>query len=267
MAIHRITDFRDPIVGVFCELPQPRQSRFSDRFVVEGRLLVERLLASEFEVESILIDERRIGWLQQLSGEIDSSIPILVVDSTTLDRIVGFQFHRGILACGQRRSGIAGADALLDGGDSLLIVICCDVCDPANLGGILRCAAAFGANGVLVNHGCADPYSRRVLRVSMGSALRIPLATTDDLSSEMKRWRGDHGFEFFATVLDGEPLHEVARPPRLGLVIGNEGFGLPPEVVDLCSQRLTIPMQPGIDSLNAAVASGVFLYHFSLLKV
>jgi tRNA G18 (ribose-2'-O)-methylase SpoU len=156
------------------------------------------------------------------------------------------------------------ADVLPPPDRPALLVICVDVCDPANLGGILRNAAAFGADAVLLNDRCTDPFSRRVLRASMGATLKLPVATVADIEQALRALGRDYGVELVAAVVgeNAEPLRTADRPSRLGLVIGNEGQGLDSRVVDCCGRSLAIPMQPDTDSLNAAVASGVFLHHF-----
>jgi tRNA G18 (ribose-2'-O)-methylase SpoU len=136
--------------------------------------------------------------------------------------------------------------------------------DPENLGGILRTSAAFGARAVLLGPGCADPYSRRVARTSMAANFQVPLRVTDDLRRDLLELRQRGDVRLIATVLDSDapPLHTVARFDRQALLLGGEGFGLDRSWIELCDQRVTMPMQPGVDSLNVSVAAGIFLYHF-----
>lgn len=232
------------------------------RFVVEGRFLVERLLASAFETESILTDAARVA---MLPPEIDARTSVFVLPSEMISQVVGFEFHRGILACGLRRPLPALAELVPAAPNSLLMVVCSQVGDPENLGGIMRNCAAFAATTVLLGPGCADPFSRRVLRVSMGAVFKLDITISGDLTADLRRLTDEYGVTLVATVLDrnAEPLSQMEPLERLGLVIGHEGFGLSDETVRVCQRRVTIPIQPGIDSLNAAVASGVFLYHFS----
>ncbi|HET6884353.1 MAG TPA: RNA methyltransferase, partial [Pirellulales bacterium] len=133
-----------------------------------------------------------------------------------------------------------------------------------NLGAILRISAALGADAVVLGRRCADPFSRRVLRVSMGAALRLPLVETDDLAADLSKLRSDWQYQLIATVLDrdAEPLANMSRSPRVALLFGSEGHGLERSLVALCDRRATIPMQEGIDSLNVAVAAGICLHHF-----
>lgn len=265
MAVVFLDSGADQRLAPYRDLSRPAVAGDQRRFVVEGRFLVERLLASRFTTESILTDARRAA---TLPAEIAESTDIYVLPAESINQLVGFEFHRGMLACGLRRRLPAVAELLPTApasSASLLMVVASQVADPANLGGILRNCAGFGANAVLLGPGCADPFSRRVLRASMGAGLQLAIATSVDLTADLRRLTGQHGVTLVATVLDqdAEPLARLERSGRVALVIGNEGFGLSDEVIGICQRKATIPLQPGVDSLNAAVASGIFLYHFS----
>src|SRR5690606_14217240 len=114
-----------------------------------------------------------------------------------------------------------------------LLIACPNVDDPENLGSLIRIGTAFGADGMLLGRRCADPFARRVLRVSMGTALSLPIVECDDLAGELERLRSQRGFALAATVLDeiAIPLERVSRPSRLILLFGNEAHGLAPEWV------------------------------------
>jgi tRNA G18 (ribose-2'-O)-methylase SpoU len=184
-----------------------------------------------------------------------------------VDQITGFQFHRGILACGCRKPGPTIAEAAHRTGQTAIWVVCAGVQDPENLGGILRNCIAFGVDTVVLASPCADPFSRRVVRVSMGAVFKLTLVVSRDLTADLPRLCRDHDFALYATVLDdqAERVEEVDRPRRLALLFGNEGHGLGERILPMCHRQVTIPMSHGTDSLNAAVASGIFLYHFAHL--
>ena len=100
----------------------------------------------------------------------------------------------------------------------------------------------------------------------MGNALQIPILELGDKLKPTLEWlRSEHQAELFATVLDdrAEVLRETSTDRNCVLVFGNESIGLPPEWIDVCDRRLTIPMQNGTDSLNVSVACGIFLHHFT----
>lgn len=169
------------------------------RFIVEGRFLVERLLASTLTTESILTDAARVPTLPR---EIDEQTTVFVLPSDTIDQLVGFDFHRGMLACGLRCPLPAIDECVPAALTSMLMVVCSQVSDPANLGGILRNCAAFGATVVLLGPGCADPFSRRALRVSMGAVFKLAIATSPSLAADLRRQTDLHNVTLVATVLD-----------------------------------------------------------------
>ena len=182
-----------------------------------------------------------------------------------MEDLAGFGFHRGILACARRPipRGLEGWLPPID--RPVTVVVCAAIQDPENLGGIFRNCAAMGVCHVLIGEHSADPLSRRVLRVSMGTVLKASFRQTPQLAADLQRLRGEFQLHLAASVLDptAPPLDHAPCPQRLALLLGNERNGLSPEVVAMCDSRWTIPMRSGTDSLNVAVASGIFLYHFS----
>lgn len=264
MALIRIDDPTDERLAIYRDLPKSNLTRQSGLFIAEGKLLVDRLAASNYPLHSVLIDTRR----QSLLPPMSSDVPIYVAPAGVLEQIIGFNFHRGILACGRRRERLPLNAALSDLPAAATVVVCVELHDPTNLGGVLRNCAAFGVDAVLLTPRCADPFSRRVLRVSMGQVLQLRLIEAIDLVGDLAHLRRSFQFELVATVLSGtaELLAVARRGPRLALLMGNEAHGLPPELVATCDRQLTIPMSDGIDSLNVAVASGIVLYHFTRLQ-
>lgn len=135
--------------------------------------------------------------------------------------------------------------------------------DPANVGAILRAAEAFGAGGVAMTPGTASPFAPKAFRASAGSALRIPVAR-NVLSTDLVAWARATG-----SVLAGADAHLGRDPSALAgvaplvLAIGSEGHGLSAPVVLALDVRVTIPLSPRVESLNAAVATGILLYALS----
>jgi tRNA G18 (ribose-2'-O)-methylase SpoU len=256
-----ITDITDARLDVYRHLPRANLTSLSGRFVVEGKWLVERLIASDFAVDSVVVDERQLA---MVPDELNDRVPVYALAHQQIQLLIGFNFHRGILACGRRKPPSSTEEMVPKSGPAVLVA-CIDIHDPTNLGGILRNCAAFGVHGVLLSKNCADPFSRRVLRVSMGTAFKLRIATLPDLTHELQQLKSTFHCQLVATVLanDAESLESVATPERMVLFIGNEGHGLPAELVRQCDRRVTLPMSLQTDSLNAAAASAVFLYHFT----
>jgi tRNA G18 (ribose-2'-O)-methylase SpoU len=256
----RINSLDDRRLEPYRYLKDTNRTRWADLFVCEGEKLVRRLLASDFTVESVLISDR---FERQFGALAPPEVLVWIVPDELVEPLVGFNFHRGILACGRRRAN-PPLEEIAPLGRPLTLVICPEVQDPENLGAILRISSAFGVDGVLIGCGSADPFSRRVLRVSMGASLRLPIREAADIAADLRQLRNSLAVELAATVLDAsaEPLSTAKRPDRFALLFGSEGHGLDPAIIALCNRRLTIPMNPGTDSLNVAVAAGIFLHHF-----
>ena len=132
--------------------------------------------------------------------------------------------------------------------------------DPGNVGAIIRSAAAAGATGVALDGESADPWGWKALRGSMGTAFRVPVVKIDDIGDAIDAWRGRGLTVIASTLAGGKPLYEHDLTKPVAFLIGSEGAGLPPEVIDLADSRVTIPMASGVESLNAAVSSGLLLY-------
>ena len=136
--------------------------------------------------------------------------------------------------------------------------------DPGNLGTIWRTADAAGFDALLLGAGCADPWSPKVQRASMGSGFRVA-AVSGEMPLLLSRAQAD-GFRVVVSALDGAPLYARTQPKageKLVLVIGNEARGVSPEVQRMADVKLKIPMRGGAESLNAAVAAGILMYELT----
>jgi tRNA G18 (ribose-2'-O)-methylase SpoU len=261
MPLIPIADLSDPRLDVYRQLKQTNQTRWEQIFIAEGEKLVERLLDSPFETLSILTAESHVA---RLLPRVPDSVPMYSVSAGDINQLIGFNFHRGVLACGRRPANPTLDSLWKDQPQRLLLVLCPDIKDPENLGAILRISAAFGADGVVVGEEGTDPYSRRVLRVSMGTVFRLPVIQISDWPAAFAAFRSAN-IETAATILslDAESLSTAKRSDRFALAFGCEGHGLSGEFVAECDRRVTIQMAQGVDSLNVAVAAGIFLHHFT----
>jgi tRNA G18 (ribose-2'-O)-methylase SpoU len=259
-----IDDFDDPRLEPYREFNRRNLIRGSGLFIAEGDKLTERLIASRYPVASLLAEPAHADRFER---QLPNETPIYVVDRRLLQATIGFNFHRGVLACGRRLRAptiaeLVGSQSLPSSPPTGTILVCPELYDPTNLGGVIRTAAALGCLAVVLGQRCADPFSRRVLRVSMGAALRLPIVQSRDLLADLHVLQ-QAGYSLAATVLDrsAQPLRSFVPPHSLAILLGSEGEGLAPQWLALCDQRVTIPMHLGIDSLNVAVAAAVFLVH------
>jgi tRNA G18 (ribose-2'-O)-methylase SpoU len=256
-----VDDPADPRLAVYQQLNQQNPLRWAGHFIAEGDKVAERLIASRYPVESLLVVSDHA---EQFAALVPVETALYVGSRQLLEATIGFNFHRGVLACGRRLAPLSLEEALSATTTQATVVVCPDIKDPTNLGSILRTSAALGVNAVVLGPQCADYLSRRVVRVSMAAALQLPIVVAADIGGALTRLKREFGCELVATVLDpsAEPLAKVRPAEKMALILGGEAHGLPLELISLCDRRVTIPMQLGIDSLNVSVAAAVFLFHF-----
>lgn len=131
--------------------------------------------------------------------------------------------------------------------------------DPGNVGTIWRTANAFEADGLLLTGGCADPFSWKTIRATMGAAFRMPVWELSP--SELERLISNSGLTILATALRADTISlQQVSAPRTAVIIGSEGSGISPELLALCRDTIRIPMNPQCESLNAAAAAAVVLW-------
>jgi tRNA G18 (ribose-2'-O)-methylase SpoU len=257
-----ITDLDDPRIAIYRALKATNLTRGLGQFVVEGEKLVERLLASRFRVVSILATDRYVA---RIDERVPADLPVYVVSFEQIHAVVGFPFHRGVLACAERIAWPTAAEILGQTKDRCTMVVCPRLGNPENLGAITRIGDVFGIDAILAGPSCPDPLSRRVLRVSMGSALRLPVIVADQLEETAGQLAAAFDVEFWAAVADplADSFEQVSRPDRLALVLGDEDQGVDAAWLARCRRSITIPMRPGASSLNVSVAAGILLYHLT----
>ncbi|HHW14876.1 MAG TPA: RNA methyltransferase [Firmicutes bacterium] len=230
------------------------------RTLIEGVRLVEAALEAGVQPEMALCTARLLQtergrklW-SALQG---SGCGFWEVGEATLAELATTETPQGVLAV--IRLPVTPAAALLTQEHPFLLVVD-GVQDPGNLGTMLRTAAAAGATGALLGRGTVEPGNPKVLRAAMGAAFTLPLAVEADLPAAL-RVLGGRGVAVLAGDLAGESnLFELDVGPPAAVVVGSEAHGLSPEVKAAVARRVRIPMAPGVESLNAAVAAALLLY-------
>lgn len=257
-----IDSLADPRVGHYRNLKDRDLDRAGQFFIAEGEHLTRRLLASDFTAESVFITEKHLGEIEPL---VPPGTPLYVTGADVMNGVLGIKFHSGVIACGRRKPW-KPLDEML-GGDrkALTLVICPDINNVENIGSLIRLSAGFGVDLMMLGERCHDPWWRQSVRVSMGTIFTLPIYRSPRLFDDMVRLKSHFGIETIAAVLDdsAEPLSAAHRGDKVGLVFGSEPHGLDRQTLALCDRRVTIPMKLGTDSLNVAVAAGIFLYHFT----
>jgi tRNA G18 (ribose-2'-O)-methylase SpoU len=258
----KLDSLDDPRLAPYRNLKDRELARLGGRFIAESDLIVRRLLASDYQAESVLVARRKADALARV---VPPQVPLYVLPEDRLDLLIGYPFHTGVLAVGIRKPSPSLCEVLPEKSARSIIVILPEITNPDNIGSLIRISSAFGADAVILGPRCCDPFYRLSIRVSMGTIFTQPVFRSLDLLADLGRLRVEHGYELAATVLgaDAERLEPSVRPLRFGLLFGNESSGLLPEVIAACDRRITLPMKRGTDSLNVAISAGIFLYHFT----
>lgn len=260
----RIEDPADERIAGYRDIRERDLVGRAGRFVAEGtvvlRLLVDaHVSGGDFVAESLLLLENRIAGLGDILDQVPDDIPVYVASRETMNAVAGFDIHRGILALGARRASPTIDDVVRRLPPSALIVAACGIANHDNAGAIFRNAAAFGADAVLLDETCCDPLYRKALRVSVGSVLKIPFARQGSIGAMLTTLKRE-GFDIWGLSPSGSTdIRQIRPAPRLALLTGTEGEGLPPEIM-VAIHTARIPQAPGLDSLNAGTATGIALF-------
>jgi RNA methyltransferase, TrmH family len=240
---------------------------------VEGVHLVEEALGSGCRVEAVLFSEsgeRHRERLAPLIGRREIAFPALKTTDRLFEGIADTEHPQGVAALVEpRKVQVADLLATPEGACSPLLVVLAGVQDPGNVGTILRTAAAFGATGAATSAtaqgGTASPFSPKALRASAGAALHLPVLAGMSLAILLTQLKMNGIHTLASCVQDatkGESLSpwDVDWCEPIALLVGNEGAGLPEDIVRGADARVHIPMARGVESLNAAAAAAVLFY-------
>ncbi len=228
-------------------------------YIAESSKVIQRAIDAGHIPRSVLLQDQWLVDIEPLVSEFDDCV-IYVGSSELLEKLTGFEMHRGALAS-MHRPALPSVEDLLSG--ATRVVVLEDIVDHTNVGAIFRAVAGLGADAVLISPRCADPLYRRSVRVSMGTVLQVPWTRLPEWS-EARGILHEAGFHIAALALSDEAvsLREFAshQPEKIALVFGSEGDGLSRQALEACDTVVTIPMLHGVDSLNVAAASAVTLY-------
>lgn len=262
MPVLEISDLADPRLADYAHATDValKKARGTEHglYLAESLLVFERALRAGHRPRSVLALGSTVDDALDLLGDLD--VPVFVGPGDLLAELTGYVLHRGLIAS-MHRPPLPDPDQLLAG--ARRVVILEDVADPTNVGAIFRSAGAIGADAILVTPRCSDPFYRRSIRVSMGTALQVPWTRVGDWR-ETRELLTRHGFHVAALALtpDAVSLRDVnsGDHERLALVLGAEGDGLTDAAIAASDSVVKIPMKHGIDSLNVAAASAVAMW-------
>lgn len=269
----QIDDPHDPRIQVYADLRSNLAKPPGGYFIAEGKWVSKRLINSSFQVHSILIMdslvEETIGWTTGFQA--DQSFPIYVMPKSMISQLVGYPFHRGMLACGVRKQEHSTEEFLASNSfrkseTPRLSVFLDDIVEAENVGTILRTCAGFGVDQILLGPRTIDPFVRRAVRVSMASVFHQSFYRAKSTSEMLALLAASGQFRIVASTLSNNArnLREYETDDRSTiLMVGNEATGLTEETLALVTDRFQIPMHLETDSLNVAAATAIFLYQLT----
>ena len=230
--------------------------------ICESHFVIETALAAGCRTLSFLANTSHTDNILQIVEKfhpLSDDVPIFILPDEQLTQLIGYKMNRGVL-CAMRRPQGASLEEILS--TSKHIAVLEDLVDVNNVGAVFRSAAALNVDAVILTAKCADNLSRRVLRVSMGTVLKVPWTRLDeettslDLIEKLKA----HSFTTCALALTDSavPLNkELVKGKKAALFFGSEGYGLDKKTIKACDITTIIPMSHQVDSLNVAASSAV----------
>lgn len=255
MKFTQITDLNIPELQIYKIL---RDNHFTkdNSFIADSPKVVNILLETDIKIKSLLATREYYEEHNELIEKKDIE-KLYVADRTLMETIIGHKIHHNVMAHGIRPE----QSSLDELGDR--VVMLDYITSGENIGSIARCAAGMGIDSYLVSAQAPHPYGRRALRVSMGHISKLKYSVYEDIVLTIKELKS-RGYRVYGAEVtpDSTPLSKVEVAPKWVLLMGNEGYGLSQEVIDICDEIVTIEMAPGVRSFNVGVASSIIMYKF-----
>ena len=224
---------------------------------VEGLRIVEEAIRSGLRFRAVFFRESEQDLAERLLPQIGAHVETLLLPNRIFDNAVPSETPQGVAALVHLKE--FSLEEIMERLQVGPLVVVAGLQDPGNLGTILRSAEAFGGAGVVLGEGTVSPFNAKVVRASAGSIFRVPVirGKLDAVSSQLRA----REIRLVATSSHkGTPLGEARLTGPLAMFIGNEGSGLPRDVMTRMDEVVVIPHAPQVESLNAGVATSILLY-------
>ena len=256
----QISSRQNAIVRAYRELARESDSA-GGRLLLDGVHLVREAHSAALTLESVVIassrlesdnEERSIAEALERAG-----VDVTSASDQVFAAMSPVRTPSGIVAIAHRHP--TTADAILEQARLFALVVV-DVQDPGNVGSLMRIAEGGGVTGIIVAGESANPFSWKAVRGSMGSVLRLPVARAVSIDAVMQDIRRTRTKAIAAVPRGGWDPDAVDWSGRIALILGGEGPGLSHEVVAAADERVTIPMESPVESLNVAASAAIIIY-------
>jgi len=257
-----IETFDAPELAPYRTMRRPKEHAALGIFVAEGDKVVKRLLRdNRYGVVSVVLPPERVEEFTPLLESRPDDFDVFIAPKSLLEQLIGFHMYQGVLAVGRIPAQPSLERVIAESPRPLLFVAADELANSENVGALVRNCAAFAVHAIIVGETCSSPWLRRSVRSSMGTIFTLPVIETASLVLTLRGLR-----ELGVHVIAAHP-HEDERTLTQGtfsrdccIVMGNEGKGIRPEVLEACDEAVAIRMPPNVDSLNVTSATSVFLY-------
>jgi len=252
--LETITSNQNKMVKLAASLLQKKYRDESGLFLVEGIRLIEEAAKSDWRIECCFVTQSALT----KERVVNKNIKLIQLSEVMLNKLTETEQPQGIVAIVQKKTHVI-TDALPV--DTVPLIIMLDsIQDPGNIGALIRTADASGCTGIILTQGCADPFSGKTVRASMGSLFHLPIISGIQ-SVEALSILKQNNVSVLATSLAARNLYYEANFKRpLAIVFGNEGSGVCEEVLQAADQLLYIPIMGKAESLNVAASAAVILF-------
>lgn len=257
-----ITSKDNPTVKLYRKLSESRKERKNLKmFVLEGlRLVTDAVNENADIVTLILTQDASSRFKEQLSQADLKERKIIVISNELGTKISMTEKTQGVFAICREKQPLQLEKCIKTKGKYIILY---QLQDPGNAGMIIRTADAMGIDGLIFSESC-DIFSPKTIRATMGSIFRIPVWNNQNIDEVIRIFK-EKNIEILASVIDAdaESIKEHNFKDGCGVIIGNEGNGVPKEISAECDGRLTIKMHGNINSFNAAMATGIIMWEMT----
>ena len=262
-----ITSRQNPLVMLAAKLTERKHREAQGLFRFDGKKLFLEALLHHLPLVAVLLRESAVDAIMDAAGALalPEGCRSVILPDSLFDRISEEKSPEGVMCLSKRLDKIHKIITIDKWREqkfspSARILFLESVRDPGNLGTIVRAARAFGVDALVLSADCADIYNPRVLRAAMGTLFHQPIFVIEDFVDAVRHF-ATHTRVFAATLgAQAVRLGQAVLRPGDAVVVGHEGHGLSPAVIEAATDRIYIPMEPGVESLNAGVAASVLLW-------
>lgn len=225
---------------------------------IEGVRMIEEALRSGLRFQAVIFSDSGLKHAARVLPQISAHAEALVLPDEVFSSAVSTEKPQGVAALVKLKPARL-EDVIEHGGEGLLLVGIAGLQDPGNLGTIIRSAEAFAADGVLLAENTVSHFNAKAARASAGSLFREPLVRVK--MAETIQLLKQSGVRVLSTSSHkGTPLPAVNFSGACMIMIGNEGAGVPAEILSAADELITIPHSSRVESLNAGIAASIVLY-------